>query len=108
MNSPVLHHVSLITLDLDRAIKFYRDVFGLKQIARPLAGMWAGLSHGGVAILATMTASASYIAAPAAVKMALPDANPGLCLTTAISITLPFNIIIGIPLYFALAGALVS
>lgn len=72
------------------------------------AGMWAGLSHGGAAILATMAASASYIAAPAAVKMALPDANPGLYLTTAISITLPFNIIIGIPLYFALADWLIT
>jgi hypothetical protein len=68
-----------------------------------LAGMWAGLSAGGTAILATMTASASYIAAPAAVKMALPEANPGLYLTTSISITLPFNIIIGIPVYFTLA-----
>lgn len=68
-----------------------------------IIGTYAGLSHGGVAILATMTASASYIAAPAAVKMALPEANPGLYLTTAISITLPFNIIIGIPIYFMLA-----
>lgn len=69
-----------------------------------LAGNVVGLSHGGTAILATMAASASYIAAPAAVKMAIPDANPGLYLTSSISITLPFNIAIGIPLYFALAG----
>lgn len=69
-----------------------------------LAGKLAGLSEGGVAVLATMAASASYIAAPAAVKIALPDANPGLYLTTSISITLPFNIAIGIPLYFALAS----
>ena len=55
-----------------------------------------------------MTASASYIAAPAAVKMALPEANPGLYLTTAISITLPFNIIIGIPVYFAFASWLIG
>jgi uncharacterized protein len=68
-----------------------------------LAGYIAGLSEGGIAVLATMAASASYIAAPAAVRMALPEANPGLYLTMAISITLPFNIIIGIPLYFALA-----
>lgn len=73
-----------------------------------VAGMLAGLSSGGAAILATMTASASYIAAPAAVKMALPEANPGLYLTTSISITLPFNIIIGIPLYFALANWLIT
>jgi len=73
-----------------------------------VAGMLAGLSYGGAAILATMTASASYIAAPAAVKMALPEANPGLYLTTSISITLPFNIIIGIPLYFVLANWLIT
>lgn len=69
-----------------------------------IAGNIVGLSQGGTAILATMAASASYIAAPAAVKMALPDANPGLYLTSSISITLPFNISIGIPLYFALAA----
>jgi hypothetical protein len=68
-----------------------------------VSGTVAGLSPGGAAILATMTASASYIAAPAAVKMALPQANPSLYLTTSISITLPFNLILGIPLYFALA-----
>ncbi len=68
-----------------------------------IAGTLAGLSPGGTAILATMAASASYIAAPAAVKMALPDADPGLYLTTSISITLPFNIAIGIPLYFSMA-----
>jgi uncharacterized protein len=68
-----------------------------------LAGRLAGLSVGGTAILATMAASASYIAAPAAVKMALPEANAGLYLTSSISITLPFNIALGIPLYFALA-----
>jgi hypothetical protein len=72
------------------------------------AGLWAGLSHGGIAILATMAASASYIAAPAAVKMALPDANPALYLTMAISITLPFNIIVGIPVYFLFAGFIVK
>lgn len=68
-----------------------------------IVGTMAGLSPGGAGILATMTASASYIAAPAAVKMALPQANPSLYLTTSISITLPFNLIIGIPLYFAFA-----
>jgi uncharacterized protein len=66
-------------------------------------GTLAGLSHGGAAVLATMAASASYIAAPAAVKIALPDANPALYLTTAISITLPFNLLFGIPFYFTLA-----
>ena len=69
-------------------------------------GHWAGLSAGGMAMLAVMAASASYIAAPAAVGMALPAANPAIYLTLSISITLPFNIGFGIPLYFALAQML--
>ncbi len=69
-----------------------------------IAGSMAGMSVGNTAILSTMVASASYIAAPAAVRMALPEANPGIYLTTAISITLPFNIAIGIPTYFSLAA----
>jgi hypothetical protein len=69
-----------------------------------MVGHFAGLSVGGTAIFATMAASASYIAAPAAVRMAMPEANEGLYLTTAISITLPFNIIIGIPAYFAVSA----
>lgn len=68
-----------------------------------LSGKFAGLSYGGTAILGVMAASASYIAAPAAVRMALPNANPAIYLTLSISITLPFNISIGIPLYFAIA-----
>lgn len=67
------------------------------------AGSLAGLSYGGSAILGVMAASASYIAAPAAVKMALPNANPAIYLTLSVSITLPFNIAIGIPLYFSMA-----
>ena len=50
-----------------------------------------------------MAASASYIAAPAAVRIALPDANPSLYLTASIGITFPFNLAIGIPLYHQLA-----
>jgi hypothetical protein len=76
-------------------------IFGALGI---FAGHYAGLSVGGAAILGTMAASASYIAAPAAVKMALPEANPAIYLTASISITLPFNIAIGIPLYFMMSG----
>lgn len=65
-----------------------------------LLGHLAGLSIGGTAILATMAASASYIAAPAAVRTSLPDANPAYYLTLSLAITFPFNIIVGIPLYF--------
>lgn len=62
-----------------------------------------GLSLGGAVLLATLAASASYIAAPAAMRSAVPEANPALSLTAALAITFPFNILIGIPLYLQAA-----
>lgn len=62
-----------------------------------VAGMAAGLSTGGVAVLAVMAASASYIAAPAAVSIALPGANPALGLSASLGVTFPFNLMVGIP-----------
>lgn len=64
-----------------------------------IAGTMAGLSSGGAAVLAIMAASASYIAAPAAVRVALPDADLGVSLGAAIGVTFPFNLVIGIPLF---------
>ena len=66
-------------------------------------GAALGLSTGGVAILATLAASASYIAAPTAMRVAVPEANAALSITAALGITFPFNIVIGIPLYIELA-----
>jgi uncharacterized protein len=66
-------------------------------------GALSGLSLGGAAVLATMAASASYIAAPAAVRIALPQASPSLYLTTALAVTFPFNLAVGIPLYVGFA-----
>ncbi|WP_279482966.1 sodium-dependent bicarbonate transport family permease [Aureimonas sp. SK2] len=63
----------------------------------------AGLSEGGAIILGVLAGSASYIAAPAAVRLALPDANPGYYLTCSLAITFPFNIVVGLPLYAAMA-----
>ncbi len=57
------------------------------------------LSPGGAILLATLAASASYIAAPAAIRSAVPEANPALSLTAALAVTFPFNILVGIPLY---------
>jgi hypothetical protein len=71
-----------------------------------LAGTAAGLSTGGVAVMATLAGSASYIAAPAAVRIALPKASPGLYVTASLGITFPFNLTIGIPTYIAMANAL--
>lgn len=69
-------------------------------------GSLAGLSTGGTAVLATLAASASYIAAPAAVRVALPQANPALSISASLGVTFPFNLIIGIPLYLWFATQL--
>lgn len=66
-------------------------------------GSAAGMSVGGVAVMATLAASASYIAAPAAIRIALPDASPGIYVTASLGITFPFNLIVGIPLYIEIA-----
>jgi len=72
-------------------------------IAAGLAAL-IGLSVGSTAVLITLAASASYIAVPAAMRLALPDANPALPLTLSLGVTFPFNLLVGIPLYIALAG----
>jgi hypothetical protein len=68
-----------------------------------LVGGFVGLSVGGATMLGVMAASASYIAAPAAMRISLPEANPSFYLTASLGITFPFNIAMGIPLYFWLA-----
>lgn len=69
-------------------------------------GKLSGLSMGGSMVLGVLAASASYIAAPAAVRVALPEANPSYYLTAALAITFPFNLVVGLPLYFAVAKLL--
>jgi hypothetical protein len=66
-------------------------------------GHLVGLSVGGATVLGAMSASASYIAAPAAVRIALPEANPSLYLAASLAVTFPFNLVLGIPVYHALA-----
>jgi hypothetical protein len=62
-----------------------------------------GLSAGGTMLLATLGASASYIAAPAALRIAVPEANPALSIGASLGVTFPFNVTLGIPLYYRLA-----
>jgi uncharacterized protein len=62
-----------------------------------------GLSVGGAALFITLSASASYIAVPAAMRLALPEARPAIYLTLSLGVTFPFNLALGIPLYLALA-----
>ncbi len=69
------------------------------------AGLMLGLSTGGVVLFMTLCASASYIAVPAAMRVALPEANPSVYLTLSLGVTFPFNLTLGIPLYLAVASA---
>jgi hypothetical protein len=61
-----------------------------------------GLGEGDALLFVVLAASASYIAVPAAMRLVLPEANPGLYLTMALAITFPLNILVGIPVYHAL------
>ena len=72
-----------------------------------VVGSLTGLGLGGSVVLGILSASASYIAAPAAVRLALPEASPGIYLTASLGITFPFNLIFGIPILFAV-GQLVE
>ncbi len=73
-----------------------------------LMALMLGLSAGGAALLMTLSASASYIAVPAAMRVALPEANPSVYLTLSLGVTFPFNLVIGIPAYVAVAAALIG
>jgi hypothetical protein len=75
----------------------------LLAVAGALVGKALGLSTGGVALVATLAASASYIAAPTAMRVAVPQANAGLSITAALGVTFPFNVVLGIPMYIGLA-----
>ena len=108
---------------LDMGLLTARNLSSLKIASAPLIGyaivgplfhaalalalsQLLGLNAGDTALLMVLSASASYIAAPAAVRLALPAANPGYYLTASLGITFPFNLIIGIPLYLGIAQAL--
>ena len=69
------------------------------------AGLALGLSLGGLVLLMVLGASASYIAVPAAMRVALPEANPALSLTLSLGVTFTFNLTLGVPLYLMLAKA---
>lgn len=81
-------------------------------IAMPLIGAAIGLSVGhwllgfgvgGTLLVAVLAASASYIAVPPAMRLAIPEASPAMFLTLSLGVTFPFNIVVGIPLYFSAA-----
>ncbi|MDL4840407.1 sodium-dependent bicarbonate transport family permease [Aquibacillus rhizosphaerae] len=75
-------------------------LFGFIGIA---VGNVVGLSLGGTTLMGVLAGSASYIAAPAALKTSVPDANPSIYLGLSLGVTFPFNLIIGIPVYYEIA-----
>jgi hypothetical protein len=118
---PFVGILCLFLLDLGTvAAERLRDLRGawwrlvVFAIAMPLlggtlgvtAGHLAGLGVGGSTLLGVLAASASYIAAPAAVRVALPKADLGTCLACSLGITFPFNLALGVPLYHAFATRL--
>ncbi len=92
-----------------------RDVLDIRLIGFGLLMPWlsaaaavpfaliSGLSAGGTALLLTLAASASYIAVPAAMRLALPEARPSIYLSLSLGVTFPMNLTIGIPSYAAIA-----
>ena len=90
-----------------RLVAFGTVVPLVHGFAGTLAGHLAGLSPSGATVFGTMVASASYIAAPASVRNALPEADAGRCVTAALGITFPFNLALGIPAYAAFSAWLV-
>ena len=72
------------------------------------AALILGLSLGGTVLMMVLAASASYIAVPAAMRVALPEANPSVALTLSLGITFPFNLVFGIPAYIAVAEAILG
>jgi uncharacterized protein len=117
--SPFKGVLCLFLLDMGlvagRGLRQSRGLLGIGAIAfgivMPLASaalalpfaLLLGLSVGGAALLMTLAASASYIAVPAAMRVALPEANPSIYLTLSLGVTFPFNLSLGIPLYLAVA-----
>ena len=122
--SPFKGVLCLFLLDMGlvagRGLRQSRGVLGLGAVAfgimMPLAGsllglgfgMAIGLSMGGVVLMMVLAASASYIAVPAAMRVALPEADPAIYLTLSLGVTFPFNLTLGIPLYVALATMMVG
>ncbi|MGV8990400.1 MAG: sodium-dependent bicarbonate transport family permease [Thiobacillus sp.] len=67
---------------------------------------WLGFGMGGTMLVAVLGASASYIAVPPAMRLAIPEANPSYYLTLSLGVTFPFNVIVGIPIYHYFAARL--
>ncbi len=106
-----LLEMGLITARQVATLRQYGVFLVLFGVAMPLfsslvgigMGWGLGFSTGGMAMLATLAASASYIAVPAAMRISVPEANPTLSLAASLGVTFPFNVLLGIPLYHSMA-----
>ena len=95
-----------IRATLGRLVAFGIAVPLLHGTLATVASTWLGFSPANATIFGTLVASASYIAAPAAVRTSIPEANVSMCVTAALTITFPFNLLVGIPLFYSIAFAL--
>jgi len=91
-----------------RQVGAFMTVFGvLMPLLHGIVGVTlahlAGLGTGGAFVFGAICASASFIDAPAACRASLPDANPGIYLTSSLGVTLPFNLLLGLPIYYEYA-----
>lgn len=110
---------------LDMGLVVTKNLNHLKAFTWPLAlfGIYMPLIGGGMGLLiakligldvgtgtlfSVLCASASYIAVPAAMRLALPEAKPSIYIPMSLAITFPFNVALGIPLYFAVATKLLG
>lgn len=75
----------------------------ISAVGGVVIGAWLEFSLGGATLLAILYASASYIAAPAAMRIAVPQANPALSIGASLGVTFPFNVLVGVPLYYQMA-----
>ena len=75
----------------------------LSGIIATIVCMALPVSAGDAALFITLAASSSYIAVPAAMRLALPEARPYIYLTLSLGVTFPFNLTVGIPLYILAA-----
>ncbi|WP_305600434.1 sodium-dependent bicarbonate transport family permease [Methylotenera sp.] len=97
--------------DFKVAGKFLIFFGALMPLISGLIGVMIGaylldFSVGGSTLVGVLAASASYIAVPPAMRMAIPEANPSIYLTLALGITFPFNVVFGIPVYYSFANFL--
>jgi hypothetical protein len=82
-----------------RVVVFALSLPPVLSVPGLLAGLWLGLAPGTVVVLGALTASASYIAAPVAVRHGIPQADIGLAMLASLGVTFPFNVLVGIGLY---------